>query len=50
MTAATRLTGSAIGASLAVGTTLAAAEFPGTDPSGVALAVSATEKSSAAIA
>ena len=37
MTAATRLTGSAIAALLAVGATLATAGFPETDPSGVAL-------------
>jgi hypothetical protein len=47
MTAATRLTGSAIAALLAVGATLATAEFPGTDPSGVALAASAQQKNQA---
>lgn len=47
MTVATRLSGSAIAALLALGATLATAAFPGTGPSGVVLAATAQQKTQA---
>lgn len=47
MTVATRLTGSAIAALLAAGTTLITVESPGTGLSGVALAATAQQKNQA---
>jgi len=47
MRAATRLTGSAIAALVAIGATLVTAEFPGTGASGLALAATAQQKNQA---